>query len=254
MLYIHKLSDLNVKSAEIESIQVVRSIRQHESSPTQENLGSHLAGNFITEADVSVIEQAISLLQPTTARLNELLLSKNPVHESVNIVRSIQGLAQVSNNLSNSLNYARDMMSLQQGIVSGVAAVLNSVPFLRTAAEKSEANAALSRYFELILRSKDLSFNYREIISEGHTLLIRDLLESFRNGYLFHFTLEDEIKKANFDAIKPRIPARFLDESGQLASNIDVIKDGVDRAYDINLRMISQSIVLFSFIKWLMAK
>ncbi len=254
MLYIHKLSDLNAKSAEIESIQIVRSIRQHESSPTQDNLSSHLIGNFISEADIAAIEQAISLISPTIVKLQEIQLSKNPVYEPVNIVRSIQGLTQVSTNLANSLSYAKDMQALQQGIVSGVATVLNSIPFLRTATEKSEANAALSHYFELILRSKELSFNYQEIISEGHVLLVKDLVESFRNGYIFHFTLEDEIKKANFEAIKPRIPATLLGESNQLGWDIAMIKDGVDRAYDINMRMISQSIVLFSFIKWLTSK
>lgn len=253
MLYIHKLSDLNVKSAEIESIQVVRSIRQS-ASPIQDNLGCHLSGNFVTEADIDLIEKAISLIQPTIARLNEIRAAKNPAHEPVNIVRSIQGLSQVSVNLSNNLNYANDMQALQQGIVSGVASVLNSIPFLRTAAEKSEANAALSRYFELILRNKELSFNYQELISEGHTLLIKDLVESFSNGYLFHFTLEDEIKKADFEAIKPRIPAALLDESGRIAADIAMIRDGVNRAYDINMRMISQSIVLFSFIKCLTSK
>lgn len=253
MLYIHKLSDLNAKSAEIESIQIVRSIRQHESSPTQDNLSSHLIGSFITEADIAAIEQAISLISPAIASLNSILLSKNPEHEPVNVVRSIHGLNQVSKNLCSSLDYAKEMQLLQQGIVSGVATVLNSIPFLRTATEKSEANAALSRYFELILRSKELSFNYQDIISEGHVLLVRDLVESFRNGYIFHFTLENEIKKANFEAIKPRIPIALLKESNQLAWDIAIIKEGVDRAYDINLRMISQSIVLFSFIKWLTA-
>lgn len=254
MLYIHKLSDLNAKSAAIESIQILRSIRQQESSPTQENLGSHLSGSFIANADIAVIEQAILVLQPTIARLNAILAARNPVHEPVNVSRSIQGLTQVSGNLARNLEYAKEMLSLQQGIVSGVAAVLNSIPFLRTAAEKSEANAALSRYFELILRSKDLSFNYHEMISEGHVLLVKDLVESFANGYVFHYTLEDEIRKANFEAIKHRIPAHLLQESCDVAASIARVKEGVDRAYDVNMRMVSQSLVLFSFIKWLVSR
>ena len=255
MLYIHKLSDLNVKSAEIESLQFVRNIKQSVAFPlTEQKLQEFIGSLFVTDKDTQLIERSIAFLNPTLAKLSEILRREDPLNEPVNLQRAMQGLSSLSGHLASNLAYANSVIALQREFIMNGASLLNSIPVLRTSEEKSAANSAISGYFERILRSKSLSFNYQDIVCEAQTILIDDLVESFRNGYIFHFTLEDEIRKATFVDVRARISLDRLREYDQLAADIRLIKEGIDQAYDLNMRMINCAIVFFSFIKWLSGK
>lgn len=250
MLYIHKLSDLNRKSAEIESVPFVRGIRQNAVFPfNQQKVEEYFASTLASESDILLIERSIQLLEPTIARLNELLSRNDQLYEAVNLHRTIQSLAPLVAYLSNNLNYAREILALQHDFMAQAASLLNSIPSLRTSEEKLRTNAAISSYFERVLRSKGFLFNYQDLVHEAQTITIEDLGKSFRNGYVFHVTLEEEIRKAAFADIKGRIPLDKLQEAEEIGKNISLIKEGIDQAYSLNMRMISWAIVFLSFIK-----
>ena len=250
LLYIHKLSDLNIKSAEIESLQLVRSIKQSSPFPlTQQKIAVLFGETIITNDDIAVIDGSLQLLQPTLARLDGLLAQGNPVHEPVNLRRAIQSLNSLAAPLANSLAYSRAILALQGDFLGNAAALLNAIPTLRTSEEKSRLNSKVSMYFESVLRSNGFTFTHRDIVFEAHTGLVLDLIGSFSKGYLFHVTLEEELKKATFDDIKKRIPLEKLQESDSIAASIAAIKEGVDRAYSINMRMIQWAIIFLSLIK-----
>ncbi len=255
MLYIHKLSDLNVKSAEIESLQFIRDIRQRASFPlTEQKLAEFIAGLFVTENDLQLVERSIAFISPAILKLKEIFQREDKLNEPVNIRRATQSLSSLIEPLSSNLAYANQTLLMQREFLANVAALLNSIPPLKTDEEKAAANTMISGYFERILRSKSLSFNYRDIVSEAQTILIKDIVEGFKNGYIFHFTLEDEIRKATFVDVRVRIPLDQLREYDELTASIRAIKEGVDHAYDLNMRMISWAVAFLSLIKWLASK
>ncbi len=250
MLYIHNLSDLNLKSAEIESVPFVRGIRQRAAFPlTQQKIEECFAGMFASENDIVLIERSLQPLGLALTKLNELLARNSPLYEPVNLHRAVQSLKPLEGHLVNNLVYAREVLALQQEFVVNAASLLNSIPSLSTAEEKSRANAELSSYFERVLRNKGFSFTYHDIVYEAQKIVIHDLVESFRNGYVFHVTLEEEIRKASFAEIKGRIPADKLHEMEEIEGCLSLVKEGIDQAYGLNTRMVSWAIMLFSFIK-----
>jgi len=255
MLYIHKLSDLNVKSAEIESVPLVRAMNLSSSFPfSEQKIASLFAEVAINEKDVVLIEHSFKLLEPTIARLSAILAAKDPVHEPVNLQRAIQSLTSLSQPLANNLDYSLAIFSMQQDFLARTAGLLNSIPGLRNNEEKSRANSEINAYFEKALRCRELAFPHLDLIHEGRTELVRDLIESFRNGYIFHVTLEEELKKATFIDIKPRIPVEKLAESDEIASAIREIQEGVDHAYSINMRMAQWAVIFYSCIKFAASK
>ncbi len=250
MLYIHKLSDLNPKSAEIESIPYVRGMNISGAFPfKQQKVVELFAEAAISDSDAALIERSLRLLDPTLAKLNGLLARNDPVHEPVDLKRTIQCLQSLALPLANNLQYSREVIALQQEFMVGAAGMLNSIPTLRTAEEKSRVNAEISAYFEKVLRSKGFSFTHQDLVHEAQTRIVHDLAESFRNGYLFHVTLEEELKKATFADIKLRIPSEKLKEAEDIGTSISIIKEGVDQAYSLNMRMVVWAIVFYSCIK-----
>ena len=250
MLYIHKLADLNVKSAEIESLPIVRAIKQTAGFPfTQQKVEELFAETLISNNDIMLIEGSLQLLDPALAKLNGLVVKNEAVHEPVDLKRTIQSLKSLTAHLANNLRYVNDVLALQKEFMSNATGLLNAIPTLHTSEEKSRVNAEISRYFETVLRSKGFSFSHQDLIFDAHTGMVRDLAESFSNGYLFHFTLEEELKKATFADIKKRIPAEKLQESDDIASSILSIKEGVDAAYRLNMRMVEWAIVFLSCVK-----
>jgi len=102
-----------------------------------------------------------------------------------------------------------------------------------------------------ILRNKEFGFQDEDIISEAQISHIVGLNESLASGFLFHFTLEEELKKVDFETIKPRISQNRLQEDAVIRENVFKIRRGVERAYDINMRMVNLALVMYSYVKWL---
>ncbi len=250
LLYIHKLSDLNPKSAEIESVPFVRGMNLSGSFPfTQQKIAGAFAECIVSDRDLELIGHSLQLLEPTLARLNEIAAKGNPVHEPVNVGRALQSLKSLVLPLANNLQYGREAVVLQQEFMEKAAGLLNAIPSLRTSEEKSKLNAEISAYFEKVLRSKGFSFTHMDIVHEAQTSLVRDLAESFRKGYLFHVTLEEELRKATFADIRPRIPAELLKESEEIEVAIRNISEGVEQAYKLNTRMVLWAVIFYSCIK-----
>ena len=67
MLYIHQLNQLTVKSAELESVYLIRELKQKTPYPLrEEQLQNYFADFFISDTDKNVTEQALPLVQPTS--------------------------------------------------------------------------------------------------------------------------------------------------------------------------------------------
>lgn len=253
MLYIHKLSDLNRKSADTESVMVIRDLRQRMGFPVSvQKMEDYFSDFAVSDTDTSAMVHALSLLEPTMDMIRALAAEQDAIHEPVNLQRAIQVLSSVPESLLRTLEFSRDIGEWRSDFFKTSSGLLNQVPRLRTNDEKIAVNEKISALFERLLRNKEFAFNYGDVIHEGHTANVGGLHESMKKGYFFHISLEEELKKISFDQIKGRIPEDKLRRVEEIEGNIAAIKKGVERAYDINMRMVSSATLLYACVKWVM--
>ncbi len=142
-------------------------------------------------------------------------------------------------------------MSLWQEVISSeFTGAVNTIPNLRSPAEKQQTNTIFQKLFSKILRNEQFSFAFQDIINEAHTSRIQQLDEGVEKGFLFHISLEEELTKASFEAIKNRIPPEKLQEVNEQHQHIKIIRKGVERAYESNKRLVNLAVVMYSYIRW----
>lgn len=254
MLYIHQLKDLTPKSADIEVVPVIREIKTRTPYPLrEENVKDYLELFYVSESEKRYMSRALEQIPSAIADIQALIASKDPDFELINLQRAITMLQEIPPFLLTNLNYARDVSEWQEGFVAGFAPLFNIIPNLKNKGqeEKVAVNNKLNSIFEKLLRSNNLSFNYRDVVSEGQKSRMADLSESMSKGFFFKVLLQEEIKKQSFEMIRSRISTEKLRKADFIKIKIDDIKKGVDAAYDMNFRMINFSLVVYGYIKWL---
>lgn len=250
MLYIHKFADLNEKSAEIESVLFMRDIRKNINIPfSKQNLEEYVIDCLISKTEIEIIENKLPLTELTINMVKELLNQKDFIHEPINLQRTIQILKTIPVPLLNNIAYHKSIHLWQNESLKQAAELLNMIPKLTTKEEKIDVNEKINKIFEKILRNKEMCFNCADIIHEGHTSNLKALSESLAKGFLFHTTIEEELKKLDFSKIKLRIPLEKLKESGDIEKNVLEIRKVVEQTYNINMRMINYAVILYSCIK-----
>jgi len=251
MLYIHKLADFGTKPAEIESVQIIRDIKQKmRFPPKQEDVDVYFSRYAVAWQEIAQMQDSLAII-PLAIQAAEALAARNdPLHESTNINRTLQILRSIPDQLRNDIEYARDMLDWHHAFVDNLLALLPLIPRLSTIEEKKIADRQINSLFEKILRGKEFSFAHLDIVHEGTVQSLEGLRDGMAKGYLFHVTLEEEMKKLPFDEIKRRIPKHRLDESDQMLELVDEVLKGTKAAYDVNMRMANSAVTLYSFIKW----
>lgn len=251
MLYIHRLSDLNRKSADTESLPLIREFKQKVSLPlSSAQMEEHFTDFLVSESDLLAMDNALVLIEPTIEMIKNLMAENDPEHERVNLERAIQLLKMLPQNLQVNIQFADELMSWRGEFIAQATELLNQIPRLRTQEQKLAVNGQISQLFEKILRNKEFAFNYMDVVNEAQTVNLNGLCEGLPKGYFFHVTLEEELKKSSFERIKERIPADKLKKVEDIEKRIQLIKKGVDRAYDVNMRMVGCAVHLYSYVKW----
>lgn len=254
MLYIHALNHLTYKTADLESIYLVREIKQKAGFPlSEEKIHDHFSTLFISNTDLNGLSQALELTEPTIQELKTLLAQNSSIYEPVNLQRAIQMLKETSYALKNNLEYASEISSWQDSFSGEITPLLNKIPKIKSNEEKEAYDRQLNKVFQRILRNEKFLFNANDIINEACLNHICGLDEGLGKGFLFHITLEEEIRKSNFEAIKERFPKESLEKAETIRKNVELIKHGIERAYKINQRMIQWAVILYAYVKWLLS-
>lgn len=249
MLYIHRLGDLNPKSADIESTLIIRELKKNNPRLVEEQFQSDFSTFFISDSDSNAISNALNLITPTIEEINKIFEKNDSLYEPINLKRAIDILKETPDPLFNNLNYAEDIKKWKDQFIKEITQILNVMPSLKKKEDMELYNNRLNIIFQKILRNKEFLFNFDGIINEANTEHLNALSTSMENGFLFHILLEEEINKIKFSIIKNRIPKEELERAEKIKQKILEIKKGVDRAYDNNMRMIHMAVILYSYIK-----
>ncbi len=255
MLHIHQLSHLNIRNASLESVYILRELRQKTPYPfSVQPVASYLSEFFLAQLDHDFMQQALGLIPSAVERLQLMLSRKDSLHEPFNIQRAIQILQELPPVLQQNIAYVEEILPWQDGFVEQFVAVLNKIPQLRTPEEKAYSNQQLNALFQTMLCNKEFAFNFQDVVNEAHLAHIVGLSESMGKGFLFHITLEEELKKIPYPILQQRLPASHVAEVEEIRSSIERIRKGVERAYDANMRMVQLSVVMYAYVKWMLEK
>lgn len=253
-IYIHELQRLEPKSAEIESVRLIRDIKRVNSYPlTEQKLLNHLSKYFATQLDIDAMEYSLSKIEPALKEI-AVFSPTDKLLEPLNIKRSIGIIKEIEPALKNNLTYAREMLTLQQVMITELVSALNALHDAKNQKEMAICNGRFSPIFEKILRNDRFVMKYDDLVFEAHKEHIDDLGRMIPNGYFFHILLEEEIKKATFEEISQRLPKSMVAHSERIASYAREIQKGADAAYSLNMRMINLALLLYAYVKWLCPK
>ncbi len=252
MFYLNSLKDLNQKSADMETIYMIRDLKKETPLPlSEEKMRDRFMTYFISENDKEAMQQSLEAIEPTMEAIKELLKEKDPDHEPVDLQRAIAMLSELHEPLQKNIEYATELSDWQKQFITEITAILNEIPRLKTKEEKAIYNKRLEEIFAKILRTNEFKFNAKDIVSEAQVKAISGLNESMARGFFFHITLEEEIKKLNFDLIKSRIPDQKLERVDNIGKSVAEIKKGIDEAYKVNMRAANWALILYAYIRWL---
>ena len=108
MIYIHSLKDLTPKTAEVESVQIIRNIKSNPKvNLSRERLSENFSQFFIDSADFILIENSSRLINPTISSIKELIITNDPLYESINLVRAITMLEELDEPLIKNIKYLK---------------------------------------------------------------------------------------------------------------------------------------------------
>ncbi|MBW3017472.1 hypothetical protein KY316_03790, partial [Candidatus Woesearchaeota archaeon] len=204
--------------------------------------------------DKELMANAFSLIKPTLAELREISKKKDPVHEPINIARAIDMLESLYEPLSATIKFSELVENSRTAMIQSLVYSFNTLPKAKAKELQVQVNAKLNEVFTTILRCTDFRFNESGVVGEAELKKARALNESMANGYFFHVSLEEEIKKLKFASIRERIPASQLKQYDDIAVKINSIKTGIERAHEHNMLMVNLAVLLYSYIKMLRPK
>jgi hypothetical protein len=255
MIYIHKLIDLNPKSADIESTLIIREIKKKIKTLSEQQLQSDFSMFFMSETDHLAMDKALELVNPAIEEIKKIAEENNDLYEQLNLKRAVSVLLEMPEPLKKNIEYATEINRWKDELVRDLIYVLKSLPAAKTQQEKIDYNKRISDIMAKILRKQDaFAYNYQGIINEAEVEHITSLHTSMEQGSFFHFTLQEELKKLKFEQIRSRIPSQDLQRVEKIKNMVFDIKNGVDRAYENNMRMVNLAVIIYSYVKTVMGK
>lgn len=254
MLYIHELRHLNPKMADLESVYLIRELKQKTPYPLVLNDVHTLCTEFfVSPTDVEAIQEAQRLLPEVAQQLHTIVKERNSIHEQINGERALKLVQELQQPLYQSSRYLEDMASWQLSCLEQMIQILNTLPKLKTKEQKAQYNEQLKKIFRRLLRNEDFMLKHHDIIHEGSVHAISGLDEGMGKGFLIHITLEEELKKLSYAVIKGRLPPEELQRIEQLREQVAVLKRGIDRAYQSQMRMVNYAVIWYAYVKWMMS-
>ncbi|MFA5141764.1 MAG: hypothetical protein WC471_02240 [Candidatus Woesearchaeota archaeon] len=254
MLYIYTLKDLNFRSAEVEALPLMRDIRKNIKFPiSKEMLRLEFSKYFGAMEDLNVMQHSLKLIPEVMLQVVSLPKNSN-IYEVISLQRAYTGLNEILQPLEKNILYTKEIIEWQDTFLEELATTLNKMPVMKTLEEKKQFDIAINKFCEKILRNNiDFVFNFYDIVNEAQVARLKDMTEAINQGAFFHITLEEHLKHLEIKEIKQRLPAYELDKVDDIARKINVIRKGVEIAYQNNFKIVEMSILLLAYVMGLKA-
>jgi hypothetical protein len=250
MLYIHQLNHFTPKAAEVESVYLIRELKDKTPMPFNAQQMENYLGEFlVSTTERETIKEGLVIIDSIIRDIQQIFLRNNALYEKINLQRAMQILKEMPPALRSNVMYMDGIINWQKNFIPETAALLNTIPKLKSMEDKLKYNEKIKEIFERLLRGKEFVFNYSDIVSEAHVANINGLYEGMAKGFFLHISLEDELKRINYETLKMKLPAETIEELERIKERIGTVKRAVDGAYQTNMRMVNLSLILYAYVK-----
>lgn len=255
MLYIHELGALSPKVAEVECVPIIRKLRAEHNYPlTMADIRSEFTKFFVNHGEIHAMERALAQIPLTAQAIVGLAESGDPQYEQQNLQRALNMLNEVPLAMIANIQYANQLLGWQEAVLDEILSIMNSIPHIQTDEQRKLINDALSNIYSVLLRNEQrFGMHYIDIVGEAQMARMSNLMESMEQGFFFRISLENQLKRTHFSDIIEHVPKENFVRVESIYSQIELIKRGVDIAYNINLRSVEFALILYSMMKWMMS-
>jgi len=255
MLYIHTLKDLTPKTADIESIPIIREVRSRLNKPFSESEFHDLFGKFFPDdRDINEMKKDSERIESAIEKIKDMISLNNPAYEAINLYRTVSMMEEIKQPTICNIQYLEDIKSWKDEFITEITLIINGIRSIKSQEEYIKLNERINQIFRKMLRNDEFVFDSNEMINEGKLARVKDLHDSLGNGFLFHITVKEHLDKIDFSIIKARISKDDLEPAEEVAKDIFRIKNGVQASYDFNMNMVNLSVIIYSYIKALLQK
>jgi len=246
---IHRLHELTLKNADIESLYIVRELRKTAKFPLNEaSFREAFVPFFVSDTDKYMMNESLRLIPETMEAIKNTPIDHNL--EPVNLQRAISMLNELPPHILANIAFAEQIAAWQDDYAKQAVTVLNALR-MAPLEQKKRYNDQLSSMFEKLLRNTSFMYNASDIVNEAQKQRMDDLLDSIKEGFFFRISMEDHVRKVSVQMLRQKIAMDKLRLIDDIQGKIDTIKRGVDRAYDMNMRIAQWTVQFYSYVKWL---
>jgi hypothetical protein len=212
---------------------------------------------MIAEEELLITETGQGILPDVTDGICWFIndVTSNPKnYESINVHRLKATVEELPGPLKLNIGELKKVESLQHAVPVAVKDLINAA---RNANSPEELQKIPKDSFKLmcaIANDENGELKPDQRINESHRSHIKDISERFKTGYIYHWSIEDELKKIPFQDIFSRLEKEQQDRFHKLAKDLDKLNESVDVAYQLNWRQISLIRRIYSVLHECLAK
>ncbi|MFC1753878.1 hypothetical protein ACFL96_10905 [Thermoproteota archaeon] len=211
------------------------------STPSLEALQKTFSDCMISEEEMIVIENGLTILPEVLERVKWFIedIQKDPKnYESINVHRLKSTIEEIPKHLQKNVDELRKLMSFQHAVPVGVKQLIDAA---RNAKSPEELSQIPPQGFKLMCTAANDDKGVLcpdERINESHQSHMKDISERFKTGYVYHWSIEDELQKVPFAEIFSRLDTGQQDQFNTLSSLLDELNKAIDTTYNLNWKQI----------------
>jgi len=239
-------SVVKLKDSTVDERRTVRNFLKQKtndiSCPSLELLQEIFKDCMTTDEELLLSEKAEDVLGPTLEGINWLMddVKANPAnYEAINIHRLKSTIEEIPPALEKNLAEMKHVISVQYAVPVAVKWLIDSA---KTAVSGEELKKIFNEGFQLLCTlANDVQgeLNPDLRINEAHQTHVDDMSQRFKKGYVYHWSIQDELKKVPFEEVFERLNQEQKDQFGKLSALLEALTTSVEMNYDFNWKQVA---------------
>lgn len=196
---------------------------------------------FIKDVELILLDHLEDLIvqfNDIMAQLVAAAKTKSLMYEGVNLHRLSATINEILPALKNNREAFRLLMSKQDNLPIRMQVLFQDAREAGTSDAKRRLGGNVFQILCELAGSKD-GINSLSKINEGHVNHSKELSQRFTEGYIYHWSLEEEIKHIPFDAIFTKVPEMEKELFFALAKLLDELAKTTNAVYNLNWKHIA---------------
>jgi len=222
-----KLVDLT-----IDERRNVRKLLKKERNPDLKEIQALLKEFMISDKEIVSAKNIPSILETINPLISWFIedLNNSKVYEPLNVHRMTSVIKEVPEAFKNNIKELEYLVSFQHAIAVAIKDVLQTATISILDAEKKA-----SKLIPMITNGELKPYAMINEVQQDH---VGDLAKRFANGYIYHWSIQDELKKVPFEIIFENLSDQQKRKFKQMCMFLNELKDSINSIYLTNWKQI----------------